>query len=112
MLLGAFALGNAGLVSLAAGAGRAAAEPAQAMPCHGATAGDSQPDDAAGCQWAAPASCCDSPQAIDTRGPQTPALLLLHSGAWLEPSALRKSAPERAVEPPLPVPRSSRVLRI
>ncbi len=112
VLLGAFALGNVGLVAQAAAAGRVASEPAQAMPCHGAPAGDTQPDDTAGCQWASPASCCDSPQAIDTRGPQTPAPLVAWRQVGEEPRALRAPASAPALEPPLPVPRSARVLLI
>jgi hypothetical protein len=112
VLLGAFALGNAGAIGLAIGAWRQAEAPAAAMPCHGVPSGDAQPDDAPRCQWSAPVACCDSPQTSDTRGVELPSLLVVWSGVASEPSALRESAPERGVEPPLPVPRDARVLRI
>lgn len=113
VLLGAFALGNAGAIGLAMGAWGRAGGPAAAGPCHGVPSGETQPDpDGPSCQWAAPASCCDSPQTSDTRGVELPSLLVLWSGVASEPRALRESAPERAVEPPLPVPRNARVLLI
>lgn len=112
VLLGAFALGNAGAIGLATGAWRPVEAPA-AMPCHGVSSGETQPDaDGPRCQWAAPAACCDSPQTSDTRGVELPSLLVLWSGVASEPRALRESPPERAIEPPLPVPRNARVLLI
>jgi hypothetical protein len=113
VLLGACALGNAGAIGLATGAWRVAEAPAAAMPCHGVPAPDTQPDEGRqGCQWAAPAACCDSPQTADTRGLELPSLLVVWSGVASEPGALRESAPERAIEPPLPVPRNARVLLV
>jgi hypothetical protein len=113
VLLGAFALGNAGAIGMATGASRQAEALTVAMPCHGVPSGETQPDaDAAPCQWTAPAACCDSPQTSDTRGVELPALLVVWWGVASPPDALCESAPELVVEPPLPVPRNARVLLV
>ncbi len=113
VLLGVFALGNAGIVSLAIGAWRQAAGPASALPCHGVPADSEPQDDTGGCQWASPAACCDSPQNVDTRGADAPPPLVAWGWLPAQPAqATRASGPERALEPPLPVPRSWRVLQL
>lgn len=113
VLLGAFALGNAGMLALAARAWQSASTPVVAMPCHGGASGDTAPGDTGGCQWASPASCCDSPQTVDTQGSAAPMPLAV---SWGVPPAAAATVPQvaldRAFEPPLPVPRNARVLRI